>query len=210
MVHCVEERLEVTLCWLACPSRGQSPPHWFSPSLGSGSTGLMSPPGSTLRAARGCLSPLRFGSLFTRACFSSPTRFSPTTMASADPSPPFGDEASPGNDTLLHCTAAAFTSVSIPYAFAVLCQLDALRRPSMRFLFIGSQFSPSLRCQHCFACWLSPLRSGSHGRSPFHSWLQIVVSSFSCSGISTGDLTPVYNVPMLGTHKALDINLIRG
>jgi hypothetical protein len=30
----------------------------------------------------------------------------------------------------------------------------------------------------------------------------MVVSSFSCSGISTGDLNPVYNVPMLGTHKA--------
>jgi hypothetical protein len=31
----------------------------------------------------------------------------------------------------------------------------------------------------------------------------MVVSSFSCSGISTGDLNPVYNVPMLGTHKPL-------
>ena len=31
----------------------------------------------------------------------------------------------------------------------------------------------------------------------------MVVSSFSCSGISTGDLNPIYNVPMLGTHKAL-------
>jgi hypothetical protein len=30
----------------------------------------------------------------------------------------------------------------------------------------------------------------------------MVVSSFSCSGISTGDLNPIYNVPMLGTHKA--------
>ena len=29
----------------------------------------------------------------------------------------------------------------------------------------------------------------------------MVVSSFSCSGISTGDLNPIYNVPMLGTHK---------
>jgi hypothetical protein len=31
----------------------------------------------------------------------------------------------------------------------------------------------------------------------------MVVSSFSCSGISTGDLNPIYNVPMLGTHKGL-------
>jgi hypothetical protein len=30
----------------------------------------------------------------------------------------------------------------------------------------------------------------------------MVVSSFSCSGISTGDFNPIYNVPMLGTHKA--------
>jgi hypothetical protein len=31
----------------------------------------------------------------------------------------------------------------------------------------------------------------------------MVVSSFSCSGISTGDLNPIYNVPMLGTHNFL-------
>ena len=36
---------------------------------------------------------------------------------------------------------------------------------------------------------------------PLPSWLQMVVSSFSCSGIPTGDLNPIYNVPMLGTHK---------
>jgi hypothetical protein len=29
----------------------------------------------------------------------------------------------------------------------------------------------------------------------------MAISSFSCSGISTRDLHPVYNVPMLGTHK---------
>ena len=29
----------------------------------------------------------------------------------------------------------------------------------------------------------------------------MVVSSFTCSGIPTGDLNPIYNVPMLGTHK---------
>ena len=42
----------------------------------------------------------------------------------------------------------------------------------------------------------------SPGWSPFPSWLQMVVSSFSCSGISTGDLNPVYNVLMLGTHNS--------
>jgi hypothetical protein len=31
----------------------------------------------------------------------------------------------------------------------------------------------------------------------------MVVSSFSCSGISTRDLNPIYNVPVLGTHKAV-------
>jgi hypothetical protein len=36
---------------------------------------------------------------------------------------------------------------------------------------------------------------------PSPSWLQMVVSSFSCSGVPTGDLNPIYNVPMLGTHK---------
>ncbi len=39
-------------------------------------------------------------------------------------------------------------------------------------------------------------------RGGFPSWLQMVVSSFSCSGIPTGDFNPIYNVPMLGTHKA--------
>ena len=62
--------------------------------------------------------------------------------------------------------------------------------------------SPSGQPDGC----LCPLRSHSPSlpspsRSPFPSWLQMVVSSFSCSGISTGDLNPVYNVPMLGTHK---------
>ena len=109
-----------------------------------------------------------------------------TTMASADFSPPFDDEISPGNGTLLRRTAAAFTSTGKPDDFAVLCQLVVPCRPSMRFLSIGSQLSPSLP---------------SPGRSPFPSWLRMVVSSFSCSGIPTGDLNPVYNVPMLGTHK---------
>lgn len=107
-------------------------------------------------------------------------------MASADFPPPDSGGISPGNGTLLRCTAAAFTSTGIPGDFAVLCQLIAPCRPSMRFLSISSQLSPSLP---------------SPGRSPFPSWLQMVVSSFSCSGISTGDLNPIYNVPMLGTHK---------
>ena len=31
----------------------------------------------------------------------------------------------------------------------------------------------------------------------------MVVSSFSYTGISTRDLNPIYNVPMLGTHKSV-------
>ncbi len=91
-----------------------------------------------------------------------------------------------GNCTLHHRTASAFTSTGIPDVFGVLCPLDAPCRPSMRFFSISSRFSPSLP---------------SPGRSPFPSWLQMVVSSFSCSGIPTRDLNPIYNVPMLGTHK---------
>ena len=107
-------------------------------------------------------------------------------MISADFSAACAGEISPGNETLLCCTAAAFTSAGIPDDFVVLCQLIAPCRPSMQFLTISSQLSHSLP---------------SHGRSPFHSWLQIVVSSFPCSSISTRDLNPIYNVPMLGTHK---------
>jgi hypothetical protein len=116
-----------------------------------------------------------------------PGSFFPTTMTSADFSRTDAREISPGNCTLLHRTAAGFTSTGIPVVFGVLCPLDAPCRPSIRFLSISSRFSPSLP---------------SSGWSPFPSWLQMVVSSFSCSGISTGDLNPVYNVPMLGTHKA--------
>jgi hypothetical protein len=70
-------------------------------------------------------------------------------------------QISPGNDTLLHCTAAAFTFTAIPEVFGVLCHLDAPCRPSMRFLFISSQLSPSLP---------------SRVRSPSRAWLQMVVS----------------------------------
>ena len=126
-------------------------------------------------------------SLFARA-YSSPRLVPPATMASADFPPPSGGGISPGNGTLLRRTAAAFTSRGIPDAFGVLCHLDAPCRPSMRFLSIGSRFSPSLP---------SPLRL------PLASWLQMVVSSFSCSGIPTGDLNPICSVPMLGTHKAV-------
>ncbi len=141
-------------------------------------------------------------SLFTRASLS-PRLVAPTTMASADFCPTLPGLAasgataergrrvwqiSPGKDTLLRRTAAVFTSARIPVDFAVLCQLIAARRPSMRFLSIGSRLSPSLT---------------SHARSPSRSWLQMVVSSFPCSGVPTGDLNPIYNVPMLGTHKCM-------
>ena len=90
---------------------------------------------------------------------------------------------------MLPCATAAFTSTGKPDDFAVSCQLVVPYRPSMRFLFIGSQVSPSLP---------------SPGWLPFPSWLQMVVSSFSCSGFPTGDFHPIYIAPMLGTHKALE------
>src|SRR5690606_34648157 len=51
-------------------------------------------------------------SLFERA--SRPRLVFPITMTSADFSPPCGGEISPGNCTLLHRTAAGFTSTGIP------------------------------------------------------------------------------------------------
>ena len=112
----------------------------------------------------------------------------PTTMASADFCPDRSRQISPGKNAMLPRATAAFTSPGKPDDFAVLCQLVVPDRPSMRFLSIGSQVSPSLP---------------SHGRSPFRSWLQMVVSSFSCSGFPTGDLHPNYIAPMLGTHKTV-------
>ena len=157
--------------------------------------GFASPSGVVGRSVHRGVDPLLIGSvlhrlrppvsLFERA--SRPRLVFPTTMTSADFPPPDSGGISPGNCTLLHRTAAGFTSTGIPDFFGVLCPLDAPCRPSIRFLSISSRFSHSLT---------------SPGRLPFPGWLQMVVSSFPCSGISTGDLNPVYNVPMLGAHKA--------
>ena len=157
---------------------------------------LASPSGVVGWLVRGGVDPLPIGSvlhrlrppvsLFKRA--SRPRLVFPTTMTSADFSGADAREISPGNCTLLHRTAAEFTSTGIPVAFGVLCHLDAPCRPSIRFLSISSRFSHSLP---------------SRGRSPFRAWPLVVVSSFSCSGIPTRDLNPIYNVPMLGTHKPL-------
>ena len=96
-------------------------------------------------------------------CSSALRLVSPTTMASADFWPDRSRQISPGKSTVLPCTTAAFTSTGKPDDFAVLCQLVVPYRPSMRFLSIGSQVSPSLP---------------SPSRSPFPSWLQMVVSHF--------------------------------
>ena len=105
---------------------------------------------------------------------------SPTTMASADSCPDRSRQVSPGKSVMLPCATTAFTSTGKPDDFAVLCQLVVPYRPSMRFLSIGSQVSPSLP---------------SHGRSPFRSWLQMVVSSFSCLVFLQGTCTPFTSRP---------------
>ena len=137
-------------------------------------------------------------SLFKRG--SRPRLVSPTTMASADFSPPCGDEISPGNCTMLPCTTTAFTSTGKPDDFAVLpvrhsfsdggCQLVVPYRPSMRFLSIGSQVSPSLP---------------SHGRSPFRAWLQIVVSFIFMFWFSYRGLAPHLHRAHAGHTQAVTI-----
>jgi len=97
------------------------------------------------------------------------------------------DEASPGKNTMLPCTTAAFTSVCEPNDFAVLCQLITTRRPFMRFLFISSQISHSLP---------------SHPTSRLRSWPLVIVLSFYLLVLTIVDLHHFYIVPMLGTHKA--------
>ena len=67
---------------------------------------------------------------------------------------------SPCKNALLPCATAAFTSTAKPRDFAVWCQLVSPCRPSMRFLSISSQVSPSLP---------------PPGRLPSQSWLQVVV-----------------------------------
>jgi hypothetical protein len=64
--------------------------------------------------------------------------------------------------------------------FAVWCQLIPRVGLAMRFLFIGLSVSPSLP---------------PPGRSPFRSWLQVVVSSFSCSVLLQGTFTPFATRP---------------
>ena len=125
-------------------------------------------------------------SLFKRASFI-PRLVSSTTMASADFWQDLSRQISSGNDVMLHRTTAAFTSTGIPDAFDVLCHLDAPCRPSIRFLFIGSRFYPSLP---------------PPDQLPFPSWLQMVVSFILlCSGIPAGDFNPVNFTPMLSTNK---------
>jgi len=123
-----------------------------------------------------CSSVLRWVRLpATLLCSSALRLVSPTTMTSADFSPTRAGEISPGKGTMLPCTTAAFTSTGKPDDFAVLCQLVVPYRPSMRFLFISSQVSPSLP---------------SHGRSPFRSWLQMVVSFIFMFWFSYRGLAP--------------------
>jgi hypothetical protein len=123
-----------------------------------------------------------------------PARF-PTTTTSADFWPDRSRQISPGKSVMLPCATTAFTSTGKPDDFAVLCQLVVPRR----------------RCLHCFAGRLSPLRSGSMrflsigsqvspslpspGRSPFPSWPQMVVSSFSCLVFLQGTCTPFTSRP---------------
>jgi hypothetical protein len=117
-------------------------------------------------------------SLFSRAL--RPRLVSSTTMASADSCPDCSQQVSPGKSVMLPCSTTAFTSTGKPDDFAVLCQLVVPCRPSMRFLSIGSQVSPSLP---------------SPSRSPFPSWLQMVVSSFSCLVFLQGTCTPFTSRP---------------
>ena len=105
---------------------------------------------------------------------------SPTTMASADFWPDRSRQISPGKSVMLPRATTAFTSTGKPDDFAVLCQLVVPCRPSMRFLSIGSRVSPSLP---------------SPSRSPFPSWLQMVVSSFSCLVFLQGTCTPFTSRP---------------
>ncbi len=165
--------------------------------------GFASPSGVVGWSVRHGVDPLLIGSvlhrlrppvsLFERA--SRPRLVFPTTMTSADFSRAEAREISPGNGTLLHRTAAGFTSTGIPTDFAVLCQLVAPCRPSIRFLSISSRFSPSLPSPE-----RSPAPELASDGGLFISFF------FFMSGISTGDLNPVYNVPMLGTHKAWRTN----
>ena len=129
-----------------------------------------------------CSSALRWVSppvsLFKRP--SCPRLVSPTTMASADFWPNRSRQISPGKSVMLPRATTAFTSTGKPDDFAVLCQLVVPCRPSMRFLSIGSRVSPSLP---------------SPSRSPFPSWLQMVVSSFSCLVFLQGTCTPFTSRP---------------
>jgi hypothetical protein len=116
---------------------------------------------------------------------------SPTTMASADFSLARAGEISPGKGTMLPCATTAFTSTGKPDDFAVLCQLVVPCRPFMRFLSIGSQVSPSLP---------------SHGRSPFRSWLQMVVSFIFMFWFSYRGLAPHLHRAHAGHTQAAPSN----
>lgn len=107
---------------------------------------------------------------------------------------------STGKCVMLPCTTTAFTYTGKPIDFAVLFQLVVPYRPSMRFLFIGSQLlTPFLRpCGQPSDLSNFPLARPfghspslpSHGRSPFRSWLQMVVSFIFIFWFSYRGLAP--------------------
>jgi hypothetical protein len=114
-------------------------------------------------------------------CSSALRLVSPTTMASAASCPDRSRQVSPGKNVMLPCATTAFASTGKPDDFAVLCQLVVPYRSRMRGILVHcSQVSPSLP---------------SHGRSPFRSWLQMVVSSFSCLVFLQGTCTPFTSRP---------------
>ena len=120
--------------------------------------------------------------VFVSTGMSTPPARCTATMASADFPRHFLRGISPGKNALLRRATAAFTSTGKPVDFAVWCQLIAPCRPSMRFLFIGSQLSHSLP---------------PPGRSPFRSWLLVVVRLCfdTCLAFLQGTPTPFTTRP---------------
>jgi hypothetical protein len=97
----------------------------------------------------------RLGRPLLRPLLTVPACFASGLVASLGTRRLLSGGISPGKSALLPCTTSAFTSTGKPIDFAVLCQLVALYRPSMRCsgsfgpvlsasprnLFIGSQVS---------------------------------------------------------------------
>ena len=107
-------------------------------------------------------------------------------------------QISPGKNAMFPCTSAAFTVVTVPMGFAVMCQLARRPQPSMQFLSVASHVCARASSRQALAALPLPSASGYH---------RFMLNP--CRHSHRG-LPPHYIAPMLGAHPSLHPTLPAG